>query len=223
MRSFDEILAIAAERKGGVEAVLAAGSAPKSAGEITAIPDDRWLAGIARGIFQAGISWTVVDRKWPDIEAAFHGFEVGRVAMMSEDWFDELIADPRIIRSAPKVRAIQQNAVFVQEVSTEAGGFGRKIADWPRGDFVGLLAWMKKEGARLGGNTGAYLLRQMGKESFILGRDVVARLVAEGVIDKAPTSAKAMKAVQLAFDTWAAESGQPFNSISRVLAQSIDG
>ena len=80
---------------------------------------------------------------------------------------------------------------------------------------------MQKEGARLGGGTGSYLLRSMGKESYILSKDVVARLVAEGVIDKAPTSKKAKAAVQQAFNTWAEESGYNLTEISRVLAQSI--
>ncbi|MBY6162162.1 DNA-3-methyladenine glycosylase I [Mameliella alba] len=223
MRSYEEILDLAADRKGGRGAVLADMPKVLSADELAAIPDDRWLAQMARGILQAGISWTVVDRKWPDIEDAFHRFDVGRVAMMSEDWFDALIADPRIVRSPPKVRAIQQNAVFVQEVASEAGSFGRRVGEWPAEDFAGLLAWLKTNGARLGGATGAYTLRFLGKESYVLSGSVVARLVAEGVIDKAPTSKKAMAAVQDAFNRWKAESGESLTVISRVLAQSIDG
>jgi 3-methyladenine DNA glycosylase Tag len=61
----------------------------------------------------------------------------------------------------------------------------------------------------------------MGKESFILSQDVVARLVAEGVVDTAPKSKKSMLPVQAAFNQWRAESGRSFNEIGRVLAQSI--
>lgn len=221
MRTFDDILDIAAERKGGRAAVLDGIAAPKTADELAAIADDRWLAAMARGIFQAGISWKVVENKWPDIEAAFYGFDVARVAFMPEDWFYELIEDTRIIRSPPKVRAIQENAALIQAVATEHGSFGRKIGDWPTDDFQGLLDWLQKDGARLGGGTGSYLLRSMGKESYILSKDVVVRLVAEGVIDKAPTSKKAKAAVQQAFNTWAAQSGRSLTEISRVLAQSI--
>lgn len=223
MRSFEEILAIAIKRKGSREAVLGKIEPPKSARKIAAIPDDRWLAAMARGIFQAGISWTVVDKKWPGIEEAFHGFDTGRVSMMPEDQFDALMADTRVIRSAPKIEAIRENAVFIRNVSQEAGSFGKKIAGWPASDFAGLLEWLKANGSRLGGSTGPYMLRSMGKESFILSRDVVARLVEEGVIDKAPTSKKAMQAVQDAFNQWAEESGETLTTISRVLAQSIDG
>ncbi len=223
MRSYDDILGLAVERKGGFGAVLDDIPVPKRAEEIAAIPDARWLASMAEGIFQTGLAWTVVRGKWPGIEEAFEGFDVDRVAMMSEDWFDALIADTRIIRSAPKVRAIQQNAVFIREVASEAGGFGRKIAGWPGEDFAGLVLWLKANGARLGGQVGAYSLRRLGVDSYILSGSVVARLRAEGIVEKAPTSKRDWAAVQAAFNTWAAQSGQSLTTISRVLAQSIDG
>ncbi len=220
MRSFDEILEIAAERKGGRAAVLDGIDPPVSADALAAIPDDRWLAQMTKSVFQAGFNWKVIENKWPGFEEAFFGFDVGRAAFMAPDWFDELVRDTRIVRNAMKIRSVQENAVFVQEVSAEAGGFGRKIADWPGEDHAGLLRWLAKNGSRLGGASAQYFLRIMGKDSYILSRDVVARLVAEGVIDKPPTSQKAMAAVQAAFNTWAEESGQGLTVISRVLAQS---
>ncbi|MFZ7090188.1 DNA-3-methyladenine glycosylase I [Primorskyibacter sp. 2E233] len=223
MRSFEDILDIAADRKGGRSAVLDGIEASKSADALAQIPDDRWLSQMARGIMQAGISWQVVENKWPDMEEAFYGFDVGRCSMMSEEWYDELLDDPRIVRSPPKVRAIQQNAAFIREVSEEYGSFGRRVGEWPASDFGGLLEWLQKEGARLGGATGAYMLRVMGKEGYILSPSVVARLEAEGVIDKAPTSKAGRAAVQAAFNAWAEESGETLTVISRVLAQSIDG
>lgn len=221
MRSFAEILAIAAERKGGVKAVMAEIPAVKSASELAAIPDDRWLAQMARGIFQAGISWAVVKAKWPGIEEAFHAFDTGRVAMIEGDALDALLSDRRVIRSGPKIVAIRDNAVFIRNVSAKHGSFGRWVGDWPATDFSGLLTALTKEGSRLGGATGPYMLRAMGKESFILSQDVQARLIAEGVIEAPPSSAKAMKAVQAAFNKWAEESGQSLTVVSRVLAQSI--
>jgi 3-methyladenine DNA glycosylase Tag len=193
----------------------------KPADELAAIPGARWLAMMARGIFQAGISWSVVEAKWPGIEDAFAGFDVGRLSMMDDGWFDALLTDPRVIRSGPKIAAVRDNAAFIRRVDEEEGGFARKVADWPVSDFAGLLDWLATNGSRLGGNTGAYMLRQMGKEGFLLSKDVVARLMAEGVIGGPPTSRKAMAAVQVAFDRWRAESGQSLNAISRVLAQSI--
>ena len=56
------------------------------------------------------------------------------------------------------------------------------LGGWPSTDYIGLLAFMKSGGSRIGGNTGQYAMRFMGRDSFILSRDVVARLIAEGVI-----------------------------------------
>ena len=64
-------------------------------------------------------------------------------------------------------------------------------------------------------------LRQMGLDSFILTRDVGAALVREGVVGKPPSSARDLAATQAAFNEWAAQSGRPFNHISRVLAFSV--
>lgn len=218
MRPFAEIRDIAIARKGSLEAVLANLPTPKTAAELAAIPDDRWLAQMARGIFQAGISWTVVTAKWPGIEAAFHGFAPGRVAMIEGDALEALLSDPRVIRSGAKIVAIRDNAA----VMAANPGFGRKVADWPASDFVGLLDWLTRDFSRLGGTTGQYLMRFMGKDGFLLSRDVVARLQAEGVIDGPATSAKARRAIQAAFDRWQTESGLSQSQISRILAQSID-
>ncbi|WP_324250252.1 hypothetical protein [Halocynthiibacter styelae] len=126
-----------------------------------------------------------------------------------------------MIRSAPKIRAISNNAIFIRQVAAEQGSFGKRITDWPDDDFFGLLDWLQKEGARLGGKTGAYALRMMGRDGFMVSKDVVARLVVEGIIDKAPTSKTAKKAVQKAFNQWREENGRSLTEISRVLARSI--
>ena len=221
MRSFDEILAIAAARKGGAEAVLAGAMPVKPAAELAAIPSADWLAQMARGIFQAGISWQVIEAKWPGITEAFEGFAPGPLSVKDDDWLEDMLADRRVIRSGPKIVAIRDNAAFIRRVDEEGGGFARRIADWPAEDFAGLIAWLTENGSRLGGNTGPYMLRAMGKESYLLSRDVLARLVEEGVMTGTPGSKKAQVAIQAAFNQWRAESGQSLNVISRVLAQSI--
>ncbi len=220
MRSYAEIHALAAARHGGAETLEARLTRPQPAEILAEIPETRWLAQFARTIFAAGLAWQVVDRKWPGIEDAFHGFAIDPLAMMDDDWLDTLLADARVIRSAPKILAIRDNAILFQELRSD-GGAPRVFADWPSTDFAGLLEMLKLRGARLGGSTAAYALRQMGRDSFILSRDVTARLIAEGVIDKPPGSKAAMRAVQGAFNTWMAESGRSLTEISRTLACSI--
>ena len=116
---------------------------------------------------------------------------------------------------------MRDNAAFLQELAAEHGSAAACFAHWPDEDYIGLLALLKTRGTRLGGNTGAYALRFMGRDGFILSRDVVARLVAEGVVDKAPTGKAALARTQAAFNEWRAQSGRGLTEISRVLAMSI--
>ena len=90
MKTFEDIFAIAAERHGGPEALEAKLEPPPPASEVAVIPDDRWLSMMTRSVFQAGFSWKVIEAKWPGFEEAFDGFDVGRCAMMDDDWFDSL-------------------------------------------------------------------------------------------------------------------------------------
>ncbi len=222
MRSFDEIFDIAAARHGGREAILASVPPVKTPAELALIPDAAFLAQFARGIFQAGISGQVVDNKWQGIRAAFHDFDPAQVAMIEGDALDDLLMNPDVIRSGAKIIGIRDTAVWMTQVAAEHGSFAARVAHWPVSDHAGLLTWMAKEGSRLGGNTGAYALRALGREGFMLSADVTERLIVEGVIDGPATSTRALKAVQEAFNRWQAESGLTLTAISRILAQSID-
>ncbi|WP_424990616.1 DNA-3-methyladenine glycosylase I [Fluviibacterium sp. S390] len=220
MRAFNDIYTIAVTRKGSPESVKYQVHGPKPPAEIAQIPEADWLAAFSGAIFSTGLNWRVVENKWPGILEAYRGFDVNACAMMDDGWFDELMSDPRIIRNGAKVTSVRDNAVFLQSLRAQ-GGAGQVFGEWPATDFIGLLALMKKHGARIGGTTGQYALRKMGVDSFILSKDVVARLIAEGVIDKPPTSKKAMAAVQEAFNTWMAQSGRSLTEVCRVLALSV--
>jgi 3-methyladenine DNA glycosylase Tag len=221
MHSFDEIFDIAAKRKGGRDVLEALLEPPASQKELERIPPDRWLAMMTRCIFNSGFNWKVVDAKWDGFEAAFDGFDPGRISFYTDEDLERLVSDARIIRHGTKIRSVQENAAFLIELHKEYGSVGKAFGGWPSADFVGLLEMMKKRGSRLGGNTGSYFLRFMNRDGFILSTDVIGRLIAEGVVEKPPTSKKAMAAVQEAFNEWNDQSGRSLKEISRVLAMSV--
>jgi len=171
-------------------------------------------------VFQAGFNWKVIEAKWDGFEAAFDGFDIGRCALMDDEKFDALLQDARIVRNGTKIATVRDNAAFLLELRDE-GGAGQVLGGWPSSDYVGLLDLLKRRGSRLGGTTAQYAMRFAGRDSFILSRDVIARLIAEGVVDKAPASKKAMAQVQAAFNTWMEQSGRSLSEISRVLAMSL--
>jgi 3-methyladenine DNA glycosylase Tag len=159
MTPFAQICARAAARKGG-EAALASllGPVPDNAA-VADIADDRVLAAMAQRIFAAGFVRSVIESKWPGFEDAFLGFEPKRLAFQPDDFWHDLSRDARIVRNPQNIRAVRDNAGFVARVSEEHGGFGRFLARWPADDQLDLTAWLAKNGSRVGGNTGAVLLR----------------------------------------------------------------
>ena len=106
--------------------------------------------------------------------------------------------------------------------SRNARGQGWWMVDWPDADYVGLLDVLKKRASHLGGDAAGRFLRAIGKPAFITTPDMVAALVREGIVDRAPSSKRDLAAVQAAFNQWSSESGRDLTAISRVLAVSVD-
>ena len=221
MQTFKSILAQAAARKGSetLESLL---PEPKTDAQLQSETDDRYLAEMTKAVFRSGFVWKIIENKWPGFEEAFDRFDTMACAMLSDEDLEALSQDTRIVRNAKKIGAVRGNAQFVRDVKGSHGGFGAYLAAWPEDDIVGLWAELKRRGERLGGNTGPYFLRFIGKDTFMLSADVVAALVGMGIVDKTPTSKKALAAVQDAFNQWREQSSRPLCQISRVLACSVD-
>jgi 3-methyladenine DNA glycosylase Tag len=222
LETLKEIQRQAAARHGGPRALEEMLPRAKTRAALRRIPDDRWLSSMTRAVFQAGFVWRIVEHKWPGFEEAFDGFDPKRVAQLSEKRLGELTRDPSIIRNPQKVRATRDNARLLVELAAEHGSAARCFADWPEQDIVGLWDLLKRRGSRLGGNTGPYFLRSMGKDTPILTPDVVRALRDQEVIEqKSLTSKRAQRAVQDAFNAWREESGRSLCEISRILACSV--
>ncbi len=221
MRKFDSLYKTAAKRKGGPKALEALLVKPLTKKKLQAISDDRWLSAMARQIFQAGFSRKVIADKWPGFEKAFDKFSPRQVALYGDKEIDRLLANKNIVRNGQKITAVIKNATFINELSREYGGAGTFFAQWPSHDLDTLLELMKKDGNRLGGNTGQRFLRMMGRDCYVLTPDVVKRLIAENIIKKLPSSKRDMTAVQSAFNQWHEQSNRSYAETSQILAMSV--
>jgi 3-methyladenine DNA glycosylase Tag len=223
MRDFSEIIAVAAERKGGLpaleQALASTPALPPSA--IAALPDNSILAEMTRRIFNAGFSWKVIDDKWPAFEAAFEHFDPHACAFMSDEHFDALMQDRGIVRNAAKIKAVQINAKLVLDLAATHGSAARRFAEWPDSDYVALLSLLKERGSHLSGDAGMRFLRAIGKPAFITTKDVVAALIREKIVARAPTAKRDFAAIQDAFNQWSEQSGRNLTEISRILAMSV--
>jgi 3-methyladenine DNA glycosylase Tag len=222
MSTFKSIRARAVKRKGGEKQLASLLSEVMPAAKLARIGDDRVLAEMTKRIFSAGFVWSVIENKWPGFEAAFLKFDPKRLLSQPDEFWETLTADTRIVRNPQKIMAVRANAQFVADIAREHGSFGKFLAAWPAGDQVGLLDLFAKRGARLGGRTGQYLLRFIGKDAFVVSGDVIACLREAGLdIADNPTSKRDLRKVQDQFNAWAKETGLPYTHLSRICAMSI--
>lgn len=222
MEHFDRIYDRAVARKGEA-ALLDWLPKPRSDLGLKRLSGAKYLSEMSRAVFRSGFVWKIVDYKWPTMEEALHGFDPIACAFQPDEAIEALLADQRVIRHLRKLRSVRDNAMFILEVERQHKSFGKYLADWPVADIIGLHADLKQRGSRLGGRTGQFFLRSVGKDTFCLTRDVVGALIRQQVVDKNPTAKRDLAAVQAAFNEWQAQSGRPLCEISRILSCSIEG
>ena len=196
---------------------------PLTPDQLKQLGDDRYLSAMSLRVFRAGMKHSVVDAKWPAFEEAFWGFDPEMMVLLTPEQIDGYMNNERIIRHRTKLQTIPRNAQFILDIRQEQdGSFGEFIADWSCHDIIGLWRLLARRGARLGGRSAAGFLRLVGKDTFLLTSDVVARLVAAGVVDQAPTSQRDKQRVQDAFNELQQASGRPLCQLSAMLSLTIN-
>ncbi|MEZ4502640.1 MAG: DNA-3-methyladenine glycosylase I [Dehalococcoidia bacterium] len=116
---------------------------PEAPEQITPKRLGDYLDVMSKAVFQSGISWKVVEAKWPDTREAFRNFDAKKVASMSERDIDALAQDTRVIRNRRKLEAIVTNAGRMLELETEHGSFKRYLQ--AHDDFDATVAALRKD------------------------------------------------------------------------------
>ncbi|MEZ8133495.1 MAG: 3-methyladenine DNA glycosylase Tag [Polaribacter sp.] len=222
MTSFQTLYDLAVKNKGSAARLEEVLPSIATSVELSKISDDRYLSMMTRCVFRAGFVWRVIDHKWPGFENAFAKFNPLAVAHFSDERLEELAQDTTIVRNFTKIVAVRNNAVYVLDQQRRHGSFARFIADWPSEDIVGLWLELKKQGCRLGGNSGPMMLRSMGKDTFLMTKDVCDALVNHGFIEKfSVNSQRDLRRVQDIFNNLREQSGRPLGEVSRILACTV--
>ncbi|QYK12982.1 DNA-3-methyladenine glycosylase I [Shewanella rhizosphaerae] len=218
LESFDSIYQRACERKGGEAGLAARLPEVLSQDQIAEYTDAELLSELSKKVFQSGFVWRIVDNKWPAYEAAFFNFEPHKILMLSPEQIQQRASDPELIRHLKKTMAIYDNALMVHDIKLAHGSFAKFIAQWPSDNIIGLWGELKCLGCRLGGNTGPYFLRTIGKDTFLLTEDIKGYFQAHKLIDAGFTSKRGLTQVQEVFNEWQGQSGRSLAEISRILA-----
>lgn len=109
---------------------------------------DDYLEVMTKVVFQSGMSWKVVENKWPGIRAAFHNFDIRTVADMAPPEIEALAQDTRVIRNRRKLQAIVFNAQKMLDLEAEYGSFKQYLGTFSNFDIA--LKTMKKDFKFLG-------------------------------------------------------------------------
>jgi DNA-3-methyladenine glycosylase I len=125
------------------------------------------------GVFEVGLSWSVVFGKRDAFRKAFQGFDVGRVAAMTERDVDRLVQDASIIRNRSKIQATVDNARAMMSASPSLVALAksyeitrkrapRSAADLPKStpQAEAFAKQLKSQGYRFVGPTSVYAFMQ---------------------------------------------------------------
>ena len=91
------------------------------------LDDSRLFEKLCLEGFQSGLSWLTILRKRENFRAAFHGFDIARVAAMGPADVDRLLADPGIVRHRGKIASAINNAARVAEIQQEFGSLAAYV------------------------------------------------------------------------------------------------
>ena len=125
------------------------------------------------GVFEVGLSWSIVFGKRDAFRKAFRGFDVAKVAAMTERDVDRLTEDASIIRNRGKIQATVDNARVMESASPNLVALAeshevtrkrapRSAADVPKTtpQAEAFAKQLKSQGYRFIGPTSVYAFMQ---------------------------------------------------------------
>lgn len=120
-----------------------------------------YLEVMTRAVFQAGLSWALIESKWDDFVEAFHGFDPERVAALDEAEIAYLAEESKILHSRKKIVATVENAKTMLALEREFGGFVKYLRSFA--GYDALRADLRKRFKFLGDLSVYYFLFRVGE------------------------------------------------------------
>ncbi len=120
-----------------------------------------YLAVMSRAIFQAGMSWKLIESKWDAYCELFENFNVAIVAAFSEGDIDRIATDARIVRTRKKIAGTVENARQIQTLERDHGSLQNYLRSF--GSYAELSKDMRARFAFLGELSVWYFLFRVGE------------------------------------------------------------
>jgi DNA-3-methyladenine glycosylase I len=125
------------------------------------------------GVFEVGLSWSIVFGKLKAFRKAFRGFDIAKVAAMTDRDVDRLVQDLSIIRNRGKIQATIDNARAMRSASpslvalaksheSSRNGSPRSLGDLPKStpQADAFAKQLRAQGYRFVGPTSVYAFMQ---------------------------------------------------------------
>lgn len=127
--------------------------------------DDAYFENMTRVIFQAGLSWKMIGKKWPNFRRAFENFSIKKVSKFDDSDLARLIADRGIVRNRRKIEATINNAKEFQRIKKEFGSFHSYLDSFDKSqNYALVIKELGRRFQRLGPSSARIFLYSVGED-----------------------------------------------------------
>jgi DNA-3-methyladenine glycosylase I len=127
--------------------------------------DDGYFENMTRVIFQGGLNWKVIDRKWANFRVAFKNFSIEIVANYDDSDVERLLNDAGIVRNRAKILATITNARQFQAIQRNHGSFQDYLDSLDKSDnHAQVVKELMKKFSRLGASSAQIFLYSVGEK-----------------------------------------------------------
>ncbi len=121
---------------------------------------DDALAVVSRAVFQAGLSWKLIESKWPAYVRLFEDFHASRVALFDGYDVERIMADGGVVRTRKKIEATVANARALVVLEVRYGGIPAYLRAFE--GYAALAADLRARLAFVGDLSAYYVVFRLG-------------------------------------------------------------
>jgi 3-methyladenine DNA glycosylase Tag len=120
-----------------------------------------YLAVMSRAVFQAGVSWKLIESKWDAYLRLFENFDPVAVAAFGEADIERIMSDGGVMRTYKKILATVENARTLLALDRGEGGFKAYLRGFA--SYAELAADLRRKFKFMGELSVYYFLFRVGE------------------------------------------------------------
>jgi DNA-3-methyladenine glycosylase I len=137
---------------------------PKWMRKKTNLEDKDYFENMTRIIFQGGLNWKIIEKKWPNFQKAFKKFSIEQVAKFDDSKVEILMQNKGIVRNRAKIIGTILNARQIQIIQKEFGSFKSYIDSMDKSNnYAQVIKELSKRFVRLGPSSSLIFLFSVGE------------------------------------------------------------